>query len=98
MSLAIDIERVAAVLLADGWHRVKDNSFVLDAYEFMRGHHAVVSNGQVQGVPPTGASWMEQAGNIIYCPLTAIRAVRIDKRKPVGRLRSIGPPRGERPR
>jgi hypothetical protein len=35
MSLAIDIDAVTAVLLADGWHEVIDDSFYLDAYEFL---------------------------------------------------------------
>jgi len=35
MSLAIDIDAVTAVLLADGWHEVMDDSFCLDAYEFI---------------------------------------------------------------
>ena len=98
MSLAIDINRVTAVLLADGWHRVKDNSFAVDDYEFMRGNDAVVSSGQVQGVPPTGASWTEQTGSVVYCPLTAILAVRCDKKPVATRLRSIGPTRGDRQR
>lgn len=40
MSLAVDVDRVAQVLLADGWHTVDFNegvsSFDLDAYEFIR--------------------------------------------------------------
>ena len=35
MSLAIDIDKVTNVLLADGWHEVVDDSFTLDAYEFV---------------------------------------------------------------
>lgn len=33
MSLAIDVDRVHSVLLADGWHLVTD--FYLDAFELM---------------------------------------------------------------
>jgi hypothetical protein len=36
MSLAIDVDRVAAVLLADGWHTVSNDSFELDAYEYLQ--------------------------------------------------------------
>jgi hypothetical protein len=40
MSLAINVDRVEAVLLADGWHEVSLNdesvsSFTLDAYDFI---------------------------------------------------------------
>ena len=35
MSLAINIDKVRRVLLADGWHTVKDDSFAMDAYEFL---------------------------------------------------------------
>jgi len=35
MSLAIGVSDVTHVLLADGWHAVADNSFWLDAYEFL---------------------------------------------------------------
>ena len=38
MSLAIDIDKVSDVLLADGWHHVEfakgKRSFVIDAYDF----------------------------------------------------------------
>jgi hypothetical protein len=37
MSLAIDIHRVAEVLLADGWHIVASQSFDLEAYEYIEG-------------------------------------------------------------
>lgn len=76
MSLAIDVDKVTAVLLADGWHRVSDKSFAVDAYEFL-------SEGDVErrvreGVPSTGATWTEaqHAGTRFFCPLTAILAVR----------------------
>jgi hypothetical protein len=41
MSLAINVDRVEAVLLADGWHEVSLNeqnvsSFTLGAYDFIR--------------------------------------------------------------
>jgi hypothetical protein len=36
MSLAIDVDNITHVLLADGWHEVHDASFGTDSYEFMR--------------------------------------------------------------
>jgi hypothetical protein len=35
MSLYINPGKVTAVLLADGWHDVADDSFDLDAYEYV---------------------------------------------------------------
>lgn len=35
MSLAIDVDTVVRVLLADGWHDVEDASFGLDSYEYL---------------------------------------------------------------
>lgn len=35
MSLAIDVDRVSGVLLADGWHEVGGRSFGMDAYEYL---------------------------------------------------------------
>ena len=35
MSLAIDVDRINRVLLADGWHAVKGGSFTLDSYEYI---------------------------------------------------------------
>jgi len=34
VSLCIETTRVAAVLLADGWHTIQRDSLVIDAYEF----------------------------------------------------------------
>jgi hypothetical protein len=36
MSLAIEVDDITHVLLADGWHTVHDASFGIDSYEFMR--------------------------------------------------------------
>jgi len=35
MSLSIDIGKVTQVLLADGWHNVGNDSFEIDAYEYV---------------------------------------------------------------
>ena len=35
MSLAIDVDNITHVLLADGWHEVHDASFGTDSYEFV---------------------------------------------------------------
>lgn len=34
MSLLINVEKVKALLLADGWHNCVEGSFTIDAYEY----------------------------------------------------------------
>ena len=89
MSLSIDVDSVREVLLADGtWHQVVNDSFELDAYEYLRdkefkpgGGSAGVrlGGGQEKLLPATGARWTErdQSGNTrtVFCPITAIQAV-----------------------
>jgi hypothetical protein len=89
MSLAIDIEKVSDVLLADGWHHVEfakgKSTFIIDAYDFLQhreeGREPLihVSGGTVAGVPSTGAEWLEHESGksyVVTCPLTAILAVK----------------------
>ncbi len=76
MSLNINTNLVVAVLLADGWHDVKFNTFDLDAYEFKHEDVTILAGGQVKGVPSTGATWIDGDGGRMYCPLTALLAVR----------------------
>jgi len=89
MSLAIDIEKVSDVLLADGWHHVEfakgKSTFVIDAYDFLEhrkeGRDPIIhaSGGTVAGVPSTGAGWLERESGksyVVTCPLTAILAVK----------------------
>ena len=89
MGLAVDIDKVSDVLLADGWHHVEfangKSTFVIDAYEFLehrgegREPTVHVGGGTVAGVPSTGAEWLErQSGKsyVVTCPLTSILAVR----------------------
>lgn len=85
MSLAIDVERIAAALLVDGWHTVSKDSFEVDAYEFQKlvrdeqGHERTImrlSVGQETLIPATGAHWVEPSGETVFCPLTAILAVK----------------------
>jgi hypothetical protein len=88
MSLAIDVDKVAAVLLQDGWHKVAKNSkgkssFGMDAYEFLEPHPdksreplMYLKGGQEKLVPATGAHWTEVDGAIVFCPITAILAVK----------------------
>ena len=76
MSLGIQVDKVLAVLLADGWHDVRNNSFKIEAYEFQEGKDVRFGGGAVSGVTGTGARWTENDGKQIYCPLTSILAVK----------------------
>ena len=76
MSLAIDVDKVEKVLLADGWHEVADASFGLDSYEYVHRDQIVLGGGKVAGVPSLGAIWKERDGSVVACPFTAILAVR----------------------
>jgi hypothetical protein len=85
MSLAIDVDRVTHVLLADGWHEVTDVSFTLDAYEFVwypAGRQGsspkrdIMHGGGNDGVCAAGFSFKTAEGDYIQGPLTAILAVR----------------------
>jgi hypothetical protein len=80
MSLAIDVDKVKAVLLADGWHQVAKtegtSTFKIDAYEFVSGDGGTrLSIGQGERASVAGATWIEPDGKI-SCPLTSVLAVR----------------------
>ena len=87
MSLYINPGKVTAVLLADGWHDVADDSFDLDAYEYVEPHPdpgrdglILLGGGQCAGVPSTGFVFAEVGGGYLFGPLTSIVAVRTAKR------------------
>jgi hypothetical protein len=83
MGFAINVDRVDAVLLVDGWHTVvwKDgkSTFTRDTYDFVDDRPGV-SPGR-RGDDPEGASWRE-GENLIYCPARSIQAVRISPQEP----------------
>ena len=79
MSLAIDVDEVSAVLLADGWHEVGDQSFSLAAYEYIHGG-ATIHKGGEAGLTSTGFRFSDAGGYVMYGPLTAILAVRYNPR------------------
>ena len=84
MSLDIDVDSVVEVLLSDGWHKVLDYSFEIDAYEFIRGNDKNrgpdirLGGGQENLIPASGASWEEEGGITIACPLTQVLAVKVE--------------------
>lgn len=79
MSLVIDVDKVSAVLLPDGWYTAADWSFTIDAYEYVWGsadNMLMLGGGQCNLVPSTGFSFTEESGAVISGPLTAVLAVR----------------------
>ena len=86
MSLAINPDKVVAVLLADGhWHSVERGTFDLDAYEYVLEHEGLPSfedilhGGGNAGVCATGFTYKDKTNWFwVSGPLTAIQAVRID--------------------
>ena len=76
MSLAIDVDTVTDVLLADCWHPVTDRSFDLDAYEFLYESRLLVGGGDEAGVPSTGFTFTTDTGDRLTGPLTAILALK----------------------
>jgi hypothetical protein len=77
MSLSIDIQKVSAVLLADGWHAILPGSLDLDGYDFVRQNDVVLTGATTQGLPAIGARWKEAGDLIVVCPVTAILAVKL---------------------
>lgn len=80
MSLAIDVDRVASVLIADSWYAVADSSFTLDSYEYLWDGAAVLGGGQDPLLPAIGFEFTESSGYVMAGPLTAILAVRYKPR------------------
>ena len=82
MSLDIDIQDVAEVLLADGWHVVHGKSFGLDGFDFTLAGRRVHGGGD-SGVCATGFSFVpDQEGSRIAGPLTSILALRYGVSRP----------------
>lgn len=74
MSLALRIAHVTHVLLADGWHELRPESFDLDAYEFI-GEDELIYNGERQGCS-TGFTFTLTDGTRVSGPITSVLAVR----------------------
>ena len=83
MSLHIEIDDVIQVLLPDSkWYAVADNSFELDSYEFHHGAEGRFNGGQEEPtLRPPGATWKEPHGEIMYCPMTSVVAIKTERGK-----------------
>lgn len=92
MSLLINAESVAAVLIAGEWHDCEPKSFTLDSYEFAEddGQDAFVLHaGGRSGVCATGFQFTDKRGATVYGPLTSVQAVRTAGRHPVAPRRVL---------
>jgi hypothetical protein len=78
VSLAIDVKKVAAVLLVDGWHDVTKDSFTIDAYEYLWRRS---TDPDVDPFVSSGGDGFEfkdaKTRSFLMGPLTAIHAVRM---------------------
>jgi hypothetical protein len=83
MSLAIDIDKVTAVLLTDGWHQVKDASFAIDSFEYLwyqrggdRDPMILLGGGDEPLIPARGFGFTTTDDDNLSGPLTSILAVK----------------------
>jgi hypothetical protein len=75
MSVAINTEKVEAVLLPDGkWYAIAEHSFTLSAFEFVANGDA--GKGPAANSAPMAASWKDNMGKRFSCPMSAMLAVR----------------------
>jgi hypothetical protein len=78
VSLAIDVKKVAAVLLVDGWHDVVNDSFTIDAYEYLWRRS---TDPEVDPYVSSGGDGFlfkdKKSGGVLMGPLVAIHAVRM---------------------
>lgn len=80
MSLRIDINTIARLLLQDGqWYEVLPGSFTVDSFDWTDSEGLVVDGGDVAGVPAIGVQFKTRGMNgWISCPLTSIVAVHYE--------------------
>lgn len=82
MSLAIDVDKVTDVLLADGWHAVKDYSFSIDSYEYIwggGGGDTLLGGGNEPLLPAYGFAFTDHTERTLCGPLTAVLAVKVER-------------------
>ena len=80
MSLRIDINTIARLLLHDGvWYEVLPGSFTVDSFDWTDSDGLVVDGGDVDGVSTMGVRFKVRGMNgWISCPLTSIMAVHYE--------------------
>ena len=80
MSLQIDINTIARLLLQDGmWYEVLPGSFTVDSFDWTDSEGLVVHGGNVVDVPTMGVRFKVRGMNgWLSCPLTSIMAVHYE--------------------
>jgi hypothetical protein len=80
MSLKIDVNTVARILLRDGaWYEVLPGSLTMDAFEWTDSEGLVISTGDVAVLPAMGVRFKTRGiTGWISCPLTSIMAVHYE--------------------
>ncbi len=74
--IGIDVDRVESVLLADGWHQVKEHTFRVGNYGFLKGQAVAVNAIAIKGAVSHWAQWTEPDGGVLAGPLTSLLAVK----------------------
>jgi hypothetical protein len=97
MSLAIEVDDITHVLLADGWHTVQDASFGIDSYEFMwgegMGDSPVLGGGQEKHIAAAGSQAHREStsrkrfsftegDHVLHGPLTSVLTVKVKAKGP----------------
>lgn len=76
MEVEIDVKKVAAVLLSDGWTQVEEKSFeVRESAVFVKDKRRIA--GVFLGAVNAAAGWKVRGGLTMACPLTAIQALKL---------------------
>jgi hypothetical protein len=97
MSLAIEVDDITHVLLADGWHTIHDASFGIDSYEFTWREgtgDSPMLGGQEKQIAAAGhrgstsrehiaaAGFSFTEGDHVLCgPLTSVLAVKVKAKR-----------------
>lgn len=80
MSFAIDPDLVTKVILTTGQeYEVADESFAIDAYEFIQPHPNPDRNGMLLHSGGTGFAFKSTNSQIIYGPISSIAALITDE-------------------
>lgn len=74
----IDVDKVDRVLLPDGWHQVRDASFTVATYGFVKGSAMMLNAIAVKGGVSHWSRRTEPEGASVACPLTAVLAFDSD--------------------
>lgn len=75
MSLALQLDKVSWVLLANEWYEVYQQSFSLDSYEYLWEEQIIHGGGQ-SGLCAIGFMFEDTSRNHLAGPLSSIQAIR----------------------